>query len=167
MQKNQLNLRKNLFIKKIFRSYNNGDATENVINYIFRLKNFDYIGGTNVFPYLKESIVTEYAFIRKKLNSQSNTQIFHIIVSTEDSIKDINLLHILAESIMEFFSNTYQVVYSIHDDKKNLHMHIVGNNVNLLTGKTFTDDEYIQFIEFANKIWENQINSLCQINMSY
>lgn len=122
--------------------YQNDDALENVIGYIYRHNNPEVVGGLGVYPLRVDDMIDQYYAIRKAFHQLDGKQIFHIVFSFE------KILNFSREQLMElgyqiaaYWGNDYQVVFAVHEDTTHKHLHLGINTV------AFTNGEYKAFWE--------------------
>lgn len=121
-------------IKIMDDEYRNIESIRNVTSYIINPnKTCDYYGGQGVLlnkPYLYMEAVQDYY-----CNGGKKMQ--HFIISFED-VDDISLsvAFDLAYAVCGLFPN-HQLVFGVHLDTDNIHIHWALNPVNLRTGKKF------------------------------
>lgn len=130
--------------------YLNGDALEREI-YGYVYPQAFIIGGLAVDP---NFAVEQMRMIKEVWNQTAGKQLHHFILSfspwESSKITDVRKLEKLAYSVCEYFADTNQIVFGIHDNGR-LHVHFVINSVNYLTGKKFThnnsdDDALAEYI---------------------
>lgn len=65
----------------------------------------------------------------------------HFVVSLgSNSIFLPHEANILARKICEYYCMRFQIVYAVHEDTKNLHIHFVMNTVSYVDGRMFSED---------------------------
>ena len=120
--------------------YNNTDALDNVINYIFRKAST--IGGMSVDPaYAADNM----KLVKKIWFQEYGRQLRHFVLcfsEVESAALCDSFLIELAYMICDYYRREYQIVFGIHKSSKK-HIHFVVNSVNYLTGEKFpTQKQY-------------------------
>ena len=65
-------------------------------------------------------------------------QLRHFIISFyPDELNDPAIANEIAKEFMVFFSNDYQTIYAVHQDKPHLHIHIIINSVSYVDGHRY------------------------------
>ena len=76
--------------------------------------------------------------VSAQFGKTSGVQLRHFIVSFDQTeVNDPMIVNEIARRFVEFFSNEYQVVYAVHEDKQYLHIHIVINSVSYVDGHRY------------------------------
>ena len=71
-----------------------------------------------------------------------------ISFSQEDNISLESVMQI-ANKAAEFYKSRYQIIYAIHTDTDNVHVHFVMNRVSYSDGNTY-DGKYSDFYAYLN-----------------
>lgn len=113
-------------LKIIDDPYENENAVDNTISYIYRLKNKKplpiYCYGVD-FPPTYKNLVKSFYKTRDRCLMPPDQQLYHIILSFAFMIPNINLMHI-ADDIAKVFDG-YPVCYSFHTDTDHPHFHFI------------------------------------------
>ena len=69
----------------------------------------------------------------------------------------------LAFQISAYYSQQYQIIFSVHEDTDHWHIHFVMNTVSFVDGKMFSEGPYelAQFKDYVDaliRIYENRFN---------
>lgn len=125
--------------------YKSNSDTRNLIGYIMgKSKDSDnqkpvrYTGGYGVPYYDFDMCCNAMGIIKKyyKKNKKSLRKVYHFIISFPEYINDVNIVKIISVNICQhFYYNGFQCFYGIHEDTKNLHIHIAVNSTSFTTGK--------------------------------
>jgi len=153
------------YIKIVDRDYYDWKAIYNVINYIFRYGGipFEYTGGYGVSfvegDYVYDIIVQfETVKIIYKKEQFKLLKHFIIIFSKYENVTPFEARNIAWEFI-KYFGENYQVVFAVHTDTANIHVHIVLNTTNIATGINYNSFlEIDDMNEFLNNIMKNRKN---------
>lgn len=137
-------------VLKIVNGYDNIDAPEKLTDYILRKARF--YGGCAVDV---NHAAEQMHFVKEAWNAVIGRQMYHFIVSFCD--KELYSIDIddaikLAENICSFLGEERQIIYGIHLDTDNLHIHFAMNTVSYLNGRRYAsnrgnDVRLAQFIE--------------------
>lgn len=116
-------------------AYENYDAVDKVISYIMRLNDIRLVGGYGIIPTSAKDISEQFHKVKYYYGKTGEKQIRHYVFSVEKT------LHFSAWEIKElgyllglYFGNEHQVVFAVHDDSKNLHIHMGINTVAYTNG---------------------------------
>lgn len=137
-------------VLKIVNGYDNIDAPEKLIDYILRKSRF--FGGCAVDV---NHAAEQMHFVKAVWNAADGRQMYHFIVSFSD--KELYSIDIddaieLAESICNYLGEERQIIYGIHLDTDNLHIHFAMNTVSYRDGRRYAsnrgnDIQLARFIE--------------------
>lgn len=137
-------------VLKIVNGYDNIDAPEKLIDYILRKARF--FGGCAVDV---NHAAEQMHFVKEAWNAVDGRQMYHFIVSFSD--KELYTIDIddaveLAQSICNYLGEERQIIYGIHLDTDNLHIHFAMNTVSYLDGRRYAsnrgnDIQLARFIE--------------------
>lgn len=96
-----------------------------------------------------------------RLNAQdSGVRLRHMILSFEDRElargreRSLHLANVIAYDVALYYANDYQIVYAVHTDGKDVHIHFVMNMVCYHTGLKYRGNrgDLYQFIEYINSV---------------
>lgn len=101
--------------------------------------------------------VKDFLDLQKDIRKTDGVRAKHIIVSFNDSYfdrNDILEVKIIAERIAREIFGRYQVIYGIHDDADNIHIHYAINTVSYLDGRKWhqSKKELAQMKRKINKV---------------
>ena len=160
--------------------YDNVRAINNEINYITRPDGAIHhlCGGFNVLLSTPENMIEQFLTVNRWHNRDcdSHIPIRHLVLSLdpysfiEERVTPHQLALIADRFCSHEFGDEYQVIYAIHEDTANLHVHILVNTVNLRTGLllpwNYTKEsqlyEWMSLILKLNNYWNGKypINTL-------
>lgn len=152
-------------VKIVPGDYINEEAVENLIRYIMRLHNPLLVDGCGVFPLEEDYIIGQFNYVNDYFNKNDGKNVVHIVISVDPSLKfDECCLMKLGNLVSRFFGSNRQVVYAVHNDKDNLHIHMCVNTISFVNGeyKDFFDvDEIKGYVErclsiVADEKWFNK-----------
>ncbi|SHJ99539.1 relaxase/mobilization nuclease domain-containing protein [Hespellia stercorisuis] len=142
--------------------YDNQDAVEKVISYILRLDNPQLVGGYGIVPTSLSDIINQFIRVKQYYGKTDGKQIFHIVFSVERTLcfKTLQVKEI-GRMLAAYWGMERQVVFAVHDDTRNIHIHMGINTVSFLNGsyKGFYDlDEIKKYAnhcvdKITDKVW--------------
>ncbi len=149
-------------VKIVDEKYENTQDLCNLLNYIFRDKDTGgycrYFGSVNTDPY---NAMSEMMYIKECYRKNDGRQARHFVVSLGNGSLIIPYeANQLAMQICAYYANRFQIVYSVHDDTDNLHIHFVLNTVSYVDGKKFTESpaELWRFKEYVGMLINRYIH---------
>ena len=114
-----------LKIKSVPQKYTDELAYQQLLDYIMRSdKTPDhYIGGFAVHP---QYAAEEMQLVSQAYHQDRGVRLRHWIISFEKhELADAWHANQFAQMACRFYADTYQIVYSVHEDAKHLHVHFV------------------------------------------
>lgn len=114
--------------------YRNADAKEKLIEYAFRPDKavHGYIGGTGV---SMETAAEDMHRVSEEFGKPDGVQARHYVISfAKQELQDAALADLIGQSVINYIGREYQAVYSVHEDKTYLHIHIIANSVSFVDG---------------------------------
>ena len=126
-----------LKIKSVPQKYTDELAYQQLLDYIMRLdKTPDYyIGGFAVHP---QYAAEEMQLVSQAYHQNRGVRLRHWIISFEKhELADAWHANQFAQMACRFYADTYQIVYSVHEDAAHLHIHFVMNMISYLDGKRY------------------------------
>ena len=117
--------------------YKNKDAVSRVIDYICRLDKPEQVGGMGVFPLYVEDMVNQFLAVKRIYHKEEGKQVFHIFISFEKSLGfTVDEVMEMGYEIAAYWGYDRQVMFAVHDDMQNIHIHMAINTV------AYTNGEY-------------------------
>lgn len=117
-----------IILKIIPGEYENSDAIEKTVNYIYRtnqaknLPLFCY----GVWPPTYENIIKQFLKSREQHQNPPDRFVWHFTLSFPFNSKNVSTTYFkFADTIAEMFSSDYQVCYAFHTDTANFHFHFI------------------------------------------
>jgi hypothetical protein len=127
-----------------------------VINYVLNSKktNASIYTGINVNP---DNAFNEMVTLKKLMGKADRRLWYHFVQSFplyDDITPELALQ--VANETAEYFREQYQIIISVHTDKKHIHTHFVMNTVNIETGRKYTqnNEQRIEIQTLSDKICE-------------
>lgn len=122
-------------LKIMDKAYTESYSEENVYNYIMNTNKTDgCVGGYNVFA---DHYLDIASTVRRLFSNNDSHKFIHFIISYKNNY-DIDNIYRDARIIASFFIDN-QVVFGIHLNTENLHIHFMVNNVRFTDGYVIKD----------------------------
>lgn len=123
------------YVKSIYESYGNASDEINALNYICDLnkcKNNIY-GGRNMIAidmFDPNFFAEQFLVIQDK--RRFSRRIYHVIIAFDQILEspDLNFCYQVGMVVTGLYSH-YQSVFTVHEDKSFLHLHIIFNNCSI------------------------------------
>lgn len=142
--------------KFVNNSYRDPECIERLIYYATHKDGrwVNFYGGINVDVYHAAfQMRAVKQFFRK---SNDSRQVRHIVVGLDPRYMLIAAgADAIAKRICEYYADKYQIVYGVHEDTDNLHIHIVFNCTGFIDGK-----QYSGAVGDLN-MFRSHVNSIC------
>lgn len=142
--------------------YKDKYALTDVIGYVLSLNKTDgYVGGWAVEPF---QAAREMELLASLHHKTGGTRLRHWVISfSEDDLRhavkklhrtEMVTLKSLGYLFSKYYANEYQVVFGVHLDTENYHIHFVMNTVAYTDGHKYagTKQEYYDYIKYAKAI---------------
>ena len=94
--------------------------------------------------------------IQKYMGKDEGRRMYHFIISFPEKVDDLNIVCIVADAIADYIGQEYQLMYGIHTNTNNLHIHIAMNSVSYRTGLKWHKNK----TEFAQ--WKKHVVSIAE-----
>ena len=114
--------------------YMNEDALENVIGYILRLNKPALADGYGCYMTNSYDIAYQFYKVQQIYHKQGRKQVVHMVVTIDQYLLSVTDVKELAYMILGYFGGSRQIVFAVHDDKRNLHIHFAINTVAFTNG---------------------------------
>ena len=134
--------------------YYNIDAKEKAIDYILNPNKtkHGFVGGvavSAVCPAESMMLVSEH------FNKNDGVQLRHYVISFEHSeVRNPKIANDIAVKISAYIGQLYQVVFAIHEDEENLHIHFIVNTVSYIDGRRYggTHQEFSEMMNYISNV---------------
>lgn len=140
-----------LKIISVPQKYADSLAYRQLLDYIMRADKTpnSYIDGFAVHPqYAAEEMQTVSAVY----GQNRGVRLRHWIISFErNELPDAWHANQFAQMACRFYADTYQIVYSVHEDAAHLHIHFVMNMISYLDGKRYAGKKK-DFYDYLNDL---------------
>lgn len=140
--------------------YNNFSSIFNLIDYALTDKRTGkpvrYCGGFNVdISRADEQMV----LVKEYFHKASKRMMRHFIVSFEEDVLAYDA-YVLGYQIAAFYAGRYQIVFGVHEDTDNLHIHFVFNTVSFVDGLKYSEDinDLSKLKEYVNRAFDAYFN---------
>lgn len=137
--------------------YYNKDAVKKLIYYILsdeKTPNRIY-GGVGVSTDNKENAVKQFFAVKQAYRNTKGKQAIHFWISfDEKELHSLEEFRHIGYGIASFFGGEYQIIFALHENTDNYHIHFVVNTVNFITGKKIRWNRgcVYRLIEFVKNI---------------
>lgn len=149
-------------VKMVSDSYNNESSIFNLINYALTDKSSNrpvrYYGGYNVDVHrAAEQIV----LVKQHFQKWDGRKMRHFIVSFGKNITPYDA-YILGWQIAAYYANRYQIVFGVHEDTENMHIHFVFNTVSFVDGLKYSQSysNLYKLNIYVNKTYNEYIENV-------
>ena len=135
------------------KTYKTKVALYNVLAYI--VENSESLGGCGISISSTNIIYCEFEAIKRiwMKPEEGKRQVKHFYVSFGRKEIGYKMVLQIAWTIAEYYGKRYQVLYGIHTDTANLHIHYAINTVSFVDGKMLSEG-YDDFQKLNNEIQE-------------
>ena len=145
--------------------YHDDEAFESVISYCIRPEKTptDWIGGFGV-------NINQAAFEMKRLakayGKESGLRLRHMVLSfSAEETKQLGAhaletIYKIAAYAAGYYGMEHQIIYAVHEDAKNYHVHFVMNTVSFLDGKKYRGNkgDYYRFQAYLKSFLQEYYN---------
>lgn len=147
------------FVKMVKDSFKNQSSISNLVNYAIKDKDKNLIrfyGGYNV-DVLRAAGQMER--VKEYYQKTHNRLMRHIIVSFDEDITPYDA-YLLGWQIAAYYADRYQIVFGVHEDTENLHIHLVFNTVSFVDGLKYTGEysDLAAFKTYVNQVYNSYFN---------
>ena len=133
--------------------YTDDNAISDLVEYICRRDHAvsRYIGAVGV---ELAHAADEMIWTSKHFNKYVKKRLRHFVLSFEGNhSEDLGLVYSIGEKVAEKIGKSYQVVFAVHENTENIHIHFIMNAVSYVDGKRYrgTHEEYRHILKICNK----------------
>ena len=131
--------------------YCDDNALRDVINYITRGYQLpdNMIGAYGV---TKNNAAMQMELVSQAYWKYSNCRLRHWVVSfSEEDNVTLEEVRQIADRSAAFYKSRYQIIYAIHTDTDNIHVHFVMNRISYRDGKAY-NGKYSDFYDYRNHL---------------
>lgn len=120
-----------------YPTYSNID---NVIKYVWLLAYCAPWGAVGVYPLECRAVREAYVYVQEWFGKTDGRRVMHVMLSfpRQSDIQDIEKY---VRKITMEIGKRFQVIWGIHVDTPNLHVHMAINSVSFVDGKKLTKEE--------------------------
>lgn len=128
-----------------------------LINYIsdWHKAKSGFVFGYNVLLVSPEAIAEQFQTVRQVFHKENGRLMRHFIVSfAEDEPVDARVAAKFGLIIARYYAPKYQIVFAVHEDTENIHIHFILNTVSFVDGHKFNEGpaELRAFIDYLNRL---------------
>ena len=135
------------------RKFFDDNAYDNSISYIFNPQKAAYIGGANISSAQTAALEMEQTAVTFGKNSGKHVR--HSIISF-DKCEHVTpeQANGYAQRIVQHYSPEYQIVYAIHTNTDEVHIHLVMNQIFYLDGHRYDGKkkDYYDFMQHIRRV---------------
>lgn len=127
--------RKKFFEKNL---YCNKKALEYVLGYVLRDDKTPHriIGAIGANPVSAEIAIRQFQKVKDVYRNTKGKKVIHFTVSFSDKErKQLEEYLYIGYKISDYFKDNYQIIFALHEDTDNDHIHYAVNTVSYITGK--------------------------------
>lgn len=125
-------------IKMVNEPYNNYSSIFNLVNYVLTDKRtggfINYYGGFNVNILRADE---QMVLVKEYYHKTANRKMRHFVVSFEEEISPYDA-YVLGLQIAAYYVGRYQIVFGVHEDTDNVHIHFAFNTVSFVDGLKYS-----------------------------
>lgn len=117
--------------------YRDQNSKEDVINYILNPYKTPH-GFIGICMAEQDAPADSMKEVSARFGKESGVQLRHLIVSFAPYENcDIYKADAIAQEFISFIGQKYQAVYAVHENKNNIHFHLVFNSVSYIDGQRY------------------------------
>lgn len=146
--------------------YKEPESVPELINYVMDSQKTEdhYIGGNCILPGSTiDDVILQFQVVKNVWGKNDGVQFIHFIVSFsyEENVEP-RQAYISAYHISTYFDGLYQVVYGVHQDTENLHIHFLVNSVSYIDGRkiSFGRNDYWNLF---SHVWHEVSSLRCRM----
>ena len=136
------------------QKYADEDAYADLIHYCIRPMKTpgNFIDGFGVLPQLAAE---QMQIVSHAYRQDHGIRLRHWIISFEKhELADAWHANQFAQMACRFYADTYQIVYSVHEDAEHLHIHFVMNMISYQNGKRYSGQkkDFYDYLKYLQEI---------------
>lgn len=151
-----------IFVEK---SYRDPRSVKNTINYATKKQGVqvNYFGGYSVDDRNPRQMIYQFNAVKNAFykSKENHRQVRHFILSfgEKDKVSSYEA-YLIAHEVASYYSNQFQIVYGVHENTENLHIHFILNTVSYMDGHLFTEGIFQQrvFLEHTYMVLQRLTN---------
>ena len=152
-------------LKRINKNYSKDSDVFNIMRYSCSKKKENknvrvrYIG-TRGLPENLEDAVDSMIKTQKLMGKASGRRINHFIFSFSKVVDDAKLVYFAADRLADEIGKEYPLIYGVHEDTDNYHIHFAASTISCITGKKWhtSSKEFSSWRNKMIKIAEDVLN---------
>jgi hypothetical protein len=140
-------------LKFVNDDYSESGSLERIIYYAIRPDKtpFNYIGSMGI---VISDAAYEMLLVKKAFDKTGGRQARHFIVSfaSEECVTAYDAL-VLGYDIARYYSSRYQIIFGVHQDEPQIHIHFVFNTVSFIDGLMYAEgkDDYFRLKNYIDE----------------
>lgn len=133
--------------------YHDLNSYNDVISYITQPSKtiHGYIGSIKLDPY---NPAGDMEAVAKKFHQESGVHVRHFVLSFDPhELAAPEIANLIGQEIISYLGGMFQAIYAVHEDKPQLHIHIIINAVNYINGSKYrgTREAFHRFENFVRR----------------
>ncbi len=147
-------------VKLVKDSYENISSIYNLVHYVLTDKRQNcpvrFYGGYNVDVF---RAADQMLSVKEYYHKTDKRLMRHIIVSFEDDILP-NDAYILGWQIAAYYADRFQIVFGVHENTDNVHIHLALNTVSFVDGLKYYGErsDLVAFKHYVNYVYDSYFN---------
>lgn len=142
-------------VKMIGEDYPEKKDLQNLVHYMIQPDKAVHglVGGFSLLPIGEEAIIRQMETVKEVWHKTEGRQARHFVVSFAwgERISEAEAWR-LAYWIALYYADRYQIVYAVHEDTENVHIHFVFNPVSFVDGRIYAEGKD-DFSRLQAHIW--------------
>lgn len=140
--------------------YNDLSSIYRVLHYVvtekFTQRHVRYFGGLNVDVSKADD---QMILVKQYYHKLDGRQLRHFSVSFENIITPYDA-YVIGYQIAAYYARKYQIVFGVHENTENLHIHFMFNSVSFIDGHKCSESysDLLQFKAYVNEVYRAYIN---------
>lgn len=145
--------------------YHDLDARETVARYILNPLKAEngLVGGVGIMA--GEDIAASMNSVAMHFKKESGVQLRHFVLSfSPEELDDPIIVYQIAYSIATFIGQEYQVIFAVHENTPNLHIHFMFNSISYVDGHRYygKKKDYYQLVNFIKELFSDYYGFILQ-----
>lgn len=146
-------------IKMVNDPYKNYSSIFNLVNYVLTDKRtgqlVNYYGGFNVNILRADE---QMVLVKEYYHKTDSRKMRHFVVSFEEDVSPYDA-YVLGLQIAAYYAGRYQIVFGVHEDTDNVHIHFVFNTVSFVDGLKYSGErsDISALKAYANRVYDEYL----------
>ncbi len=121
-----------------YAKYFDEQAYQNTVQYVLNREHTAYCGGANIEDL--NSAAEEMEAVAVQYGKNSGKRVRHSVLSfsrAEEERISPQVANFYAKRIVEYYAPEYQIIYGVHNNTDNLHIHFLMNQISYVDGHRY------------------------------